>query len=80
MQYGFDPVHFGVIYMILVTMGGMTPPIGVTMYTACSILDCPIETYTKESIPFIVGIVALLIVLAAFPQLVLFLPNLVYGV
>lgn len=78
-SYGFDPVHFGIIYMILITMGGMTPPIGVTMYTACSILDCPVETYTKEAVPFIVGIIVLLIVLAVFPDLCLFLPNLVYG-
>lgn len=79
-QYGIDPVHFGVMYMILITMGGMTPPIGVTMYTTCSILDCSVEKYTKESIPFVGAIVVLLIVLAIFPQLVLFLPNLVYGV
>ena len=78
-SYGFDPVHFGIIYMILITMGGMTPPIGVTMYTTCSILDCPVETYTKESIPFIAGIIILLILLAVFPDLCLFLPNLVYG-
>ena len=78
-SYGFDPVHFGVMYMILITMGGMTPPIGVTMYTTCSILGCPIEVYTKESIPFVASIIVLLILLAAFPQLVLFLPNLVYG-
>lgn len=79
-SYGFDPVHFGVMYMILITMGGMTPPIGVTMYTTCSILGCPIQVYTKEAIPFILAIVALLVLLAFFPQLVLFLPNLVYGV
>ncbi|KAB0578462.1 tripartite ATP-independent transporter DctM subunit [Fusobacterium naviforme] len=79
-SYGFDPVHFGVMYMILITMGGMTPPIGVTMYTTCSILDCSIEVYTKEAIPFIASIVILLCLLAVFPQLVLFLPNLVYGV
>jgi len=78
-NYGIDPVHFGVMYMILITMGGMTPPIGVTMYTTCSILGCSVETYTKESIPFVAAIVVLLVVLAAFPQLVLFLPNLVYG-
>lgn len=78
-SYGIDPVHFGVMYMILITMGGMTPPIGVTMYTTCSILDCSIEVYTKEAIPFIAAIVILLFLLAAFPQLVLFLPNLVYG-
>ena len=78
-SYGFDPVHFGVMYMILITMGGMTPPIGVTMYTTCSILDCSVETYTKESIPFIAAIIVLLVLLAIFPQITLFLPNLVYG-
>lgn len=78
-SYGFDPVHFGVMYMILITMGGMTPPIGVTMYTTCSILGCPIEVYTKESIPFVLSIIALLVIMAVFPQLTLFLPNLVYG-
>jgi tripartite ATP-independent transporter DctM subunit len=76
---GFDPVHFGILFMILVTMGGMTPPIGVTMYATCSILKCPIETYTRESIIFLVAIIALLVVLAFFPQIVLFLPNLVFG-
>ena len=79
-SYGFDPVHFGVMYMILITMGGMTPPIGVTMYTTCSILGCSIEVYTKEALPFIASIIFLLFLLAVFPQLVLFLPNLVYGV
>ena len=76
---GFDPVHFGILFMILITMGGMTPPIGVTMYTSCGILECSIGEYTKESIPFIIAIVALLIILAVFPQIVLFIPNLVYG-
>ncbi len=78
-KYGFDPVHFGIMYMILITMGGMTPPIGVTMYTTCSILDCSVETYTKESLPFVISIIILLIILAVFPDLCLYLPNLVYG-
>jgi tripartite ATP-independent transporter DctM subunit len=77
---GFDPVHFGILFMIINTMGGMTPPVGVTMYTACSILDCPVETYTKESIPFIIAIVALIALLAFIPDVVMFLPNLVFGV
>ncbi|MGB8455740.1 MAG: TRAP transporter large permease [Anaerocolumna sp.] len=76
---GFDPVHFGILFMILVTMGGMTPPIGVTMYTACGILECPVEVYTKESLPFLIAIIALLVILALFPQIVLFIPNLIYG-
>ncbi|PKM67971.1 MAG: C4-dicarboxylate ABC transporter [Firmicutes bacterium HGW-Firmicutes-2] len=76
---GFDPVHFGILFMIIVTMGGMTPPVGVAMYTTCSILGCSIGEYTRESIIFIVAVVLLLIILAIFPQIVLFLPNLVYG-
>ncbi|WP_320128982.1 TRAP transporter large permease [uncultured Sphaerochaeta sp.] len=79
-RLGFDPVHFGILFMILITMGGMTPPIGVTMYSTCSILGCPIDIYTKEALPFIATIVLLLVVLAIFPQIVLFLPNLVYGI
>ena len=78
-SYGFDPVHFGVMFMILNTMGGMTPPIGVTMYTTCSILDCDVGTYTKESLPFVAAVILELALLAAFPDIVLFLPNLVYG-
>lgn len=78
-RLGFDPVHFGMLFMILITMGGMTPPVGVTMYATCTILDCPIDIYTKEAIPFIATIVILLVILALFPNLVLFLPNLVYG-
>jgi len=79
-RLGFDPVHFGILFMILVTMGGMTPPIGVTMYSTCSILDCSVEKYTREAMPFIVSIVLLLVILAIFPQISLFLPNLVYGI
>lgn len=76
---GFDPVHFGILFMIVNTMGGMTPPVGVTMYTACSLLECPIETYTKEAIPFIISIVVLIALLVFFPQIVMFLPNLVFS-
>lgn len=77
---GIDPVHFGILFMIVNTMGGMTPPVGVTMYTACSLLDCPIETYTKESVPFIIAISLLVLIIAVFPQIVMFLPNLVFGI
>lgn len=76
---GVDPVHFGVLMMIIVTMGGMTPPVGVAMFTACSILDCPTKDYIKESLPFLLAIFFLLVVLVIFPDLVLFLPNMVYN-
>lgn len=75
-QVGVDPVHFGILMMTIVTMGGMTPPVGVTMYTTTSIMKVPIEDYIKESLPFLLGVIALLAVLTFIPELVMFLPNL----
>jgi tripartite ATP-independent transporter DctM subunit len=78
-SYGFDPVYFGILFMTIITMGGMTPPVGVTMYTTCSIMECPIEDYVKESWPFVLAILIEVAILAALPKVVLFLPNLVFG-
>jgi len=75
---GIDPVHFGLLMMTIVTMGGMTPPVGVAMYTACSLLDCPTDEYVIESIPFILAIVIEIIILTLFPETVMWLPNLVF--
>lgn len=73
---GVDPVHFGILMMTIVTLGSMTPPVGVAMYTVCSLLDCSIEEYVVESLPFVFAVLALVVVLALSPGLVLFLPNL----
>ncbi len=78
-EVGIDPVHFGLIFMLVIVLGLVTPPVGVSMYTVCSILDCPLEDYIKESIPFIAAIVLVDLLLIFFPDLVLFLPNLVFG-
>ncbi|MFD1781560.1 TRAP transporter large permease [Fredinandcohnia salidurans] len=75
-QIGVDPVHFGILMMTIVTMGGMTPPVGVTMYTTTSIMKVPIEDYVKESMPFLLGVIALLALLLLVPEIVLFLPDL----
>ena len=76
---GFDPVHFGILMMTLVTLGSMTPPVGVAMYTVCSLLDCKIEDYVRESLPFVGAIVLLVMVLLFFPGVLLFLPHLAFG-
>jgi tripartite ATP-independent transporter DctM subunit len=78
-KVGIDPVHFGLLFMLINTMGGMTPPVGVTMYTACSLLDCPTDVYTLEAIPYIITVVVTVLILMIFPQIVLYIPNLVFG-
>lgn len=78
-QYGIDPVQFGIIMMTTVTMGCSTPPVGVALYTCSSIMDCPVEETTKYSWPLFAAIFATLLICIFLPDLILFLPNLVYG-
>jgi len=74
-QAGFDPVHFGILMAIMIQIGGVTPPVGVNMYTICSLGNVAIEDFVKESIPFVMALTILMIVLIVFPQLSLFLPS-----
>jgi tripartite ATP-independent transporter DctM subunit len=76
---GIDPVHFGIVMMTIVTLGGMTPPVGAVVYTVCSLLDVSVEKYVIQSIPFLVAIVVLIIIFALVPDIVLILPRLIYG-
>jgi tripartite ATP-independent transporter DctM subunit len=79
-QVGMDPVHFGVLMATMVTLGVMTPPIGSALYTVCGIIDCPPEEYTKASLPFLGAVVLELAILTFLPQVVLWIPNMVFGV
>ena len=76
---GIDPVHFGVMMATLLTVGVMTPPVGTACYIVCGILDCPVEEYIKESVPFFIAVLVVFAILIFLPDVVLFLPNLVYG-
>ncbi|MDR1318193.1 MAG: TRAP transporter large permease [Treponema sp.] len=78
-EMGVDPVHFGIIMMTMVTMGCMTPPVGTALYIVCDILDCPVEVYFKETAPFYIAVILLDIALIFIPEVVMWLPNLVYG-
>lgn len=74
-QVGFDPVHMGVVMIVLVSVGGNTPPVGVIMYTVCGILKCSFTDFVKWSWPFVIAMVLLIAAMALVPDIVLFLPN-----
>lgn len=78
-SFGFDPVLFGIVVSTVVTTGILTPPVGVAMYTVCSILDCPMPEFLKESLPFLVAIFIEVVMLIAFPDIILWAPKLMYG-
>lgn len=76
---GIDPVHFGLVMMTSTTLGSMTPPVGVAMYTVCGLLNTPMDEYTREALPLILAVVALIFAMAFYPPIVMFLPDLVMG-
>lgn len=78
-QLGGDPVHFGVVFVLAATIGNFTPPVGVAMYTVCSILRVPIGEYTRESIPLFAAVSLVTLVLIFVPGIVLIVPNMIFG-
>jgi tripartite ATP-independent transporter DctM subunit len=78
-QLGVDPVHFGLVFVVAVTIGNFTPPVGAAMFAVCSILKCPVGQYTRESAPFLIAVSLVGLVLIFVPELVLLVPNLIFG-
>ena len=78
-SYGIDPVHFGLVFIIAATIGNYTPPVGGAMFVVCQILRCPIEDYTRESMPFLLAVSLVTLVLIFVPGIVLFMPNLLFN-
>ena len=77
---GIDPVVFGLCFITVNSLGSMTPPVGVTMFTACSLMKCDMATYTKEAWPYMVAVFLVAAICLIFPQTVTFLGDLVYGI
>ena len=75
-SYGIDPVHFGIVFILNLSIAGATPPVGTLMFTTCSISNVKIEDYIKEGYPFILATIFALICITYFPIITLFLPNL----
>ncbi|MDG4870538.1 TRAP transporter large permease subunit, partial [Guyparkeria sp. 1SP6A2] len=60
---GVNPVHFGVIVIVNIMIGGVTPPFGSMMFTVCSILKVRMIEFMKEVIPFLIALLAVLMLL-----------------
>jgi TRAP-type C4-dicarboxylate transport system permease large subunit len=76
---GVDPVQFGLVMMTVTTMGIMTPPVGIALYTTSTIMGCKPEETAKEAVPFIIAVLCVVAVCIFFKEAVLFIPNLIFG-
>ena len=79
-SFGIDPVHFGVLMIFVLIIGGGTPPVGVLLFIAQDIAGVPFSRMVRAMLPYYIPLFAAVVIIAAFPQLSLWIPNMVFGV
>jgi C4-dicarboxylate transporter DctM subunit len=72
-HYGIDPIHFGIIMIVNLEIGYLTPPIGINLFVASGIFKEPLTDVIKSVLPFLVVMILGLTIITAFPQISLFL-------
>ncbi|WP_235041917.1 TRAP transporter large permease [Vreelandella profundi] len=77
-QFGIDPVHFGIIFIINATIGTITPPLGTVMFTTCSITGVKVADFIRAVMPFWMVMVGILLLTTFVPAISLALPALVF--
>ena len=83
MTLGYDPIWFGIIIVMVTEMGVITPPVGINVYVVFGVArrvigEVPLESIFKGIFPFLLAVIAGIIILMIIPQIILFLPNLMY--
>jgi len=78
-QVHVDLVHFGIIMVLTLTLGLLTPPEGAVLYIVCTIFKCSLWDFVKEGWLFMVSIVVVVIMVIFWPDVALWLPNLTFG-
>ncbi len=73
---GIDPVFFGVLMVVNLAIGTITPPVGLDLFVASAITKIPIERLVKVITPYLLIMLADLVILTYIPQIIMFLPNL----
>lgn len=78
MQFGVDPSHFGVIMVVNLALGMVTPPFGVNLFAACTVANISIEKLVRPLLPFVGVVVCCLMIITYWPDLSLYFRDVVY--
>lgn len=76
--FGVDPVHFGIVMVVNLALGMITPPFGVNLFAACTVARVSLDRIVTQLIPFVLVVLGCLMVITYMPQIALFLRDLVY--
>jgi C4-dicarboxylate transporter, DctM subunit len=77
-HFGIDPIHFGLVMVVNLALGMITPPFGVNLFAACTVAKISLDRIIPYLLPFVLVILGCLMVVTYVPELSLFLRDLVY--
>ncbi|MBN8411115.1 TRAP transporter large permease subunit [Halomonas litopenaei] len=69
-QLGIDPVHFGLIIVVGLAIGMITPPVAINLYVASSVTQLPLERITRAILPYLLGLIGVLLLVVYVPLLI----------
>jgi C4-dicarboxylate transporter DctM subunit len=75
-RLGIDPIHFGIIVIVNLELGMLTPPLGLNLFVSAGMTRWPLDRVVRATVPFMVSMTLYLIVVTYVPKLSLFLPEL----
>jgi TRAP-type C4-dicarboxylate transport system permease large subunit len=76
---GIDPVQFGLVFVLNLMIGTITPPVGVVLYVTAKVAGVPFERMARAILPYLVPLLAVLVAISVWPPLTTFLPKLLMG-
>jgi len=75
-QLGINPIHFGIVMVMNLSIGLCTPPVGSILFVGCSVANLPIMKVVKPLIPFFIAMIITLLIVTYIPDLSLWIPTL----
>ncbi|MDR1535984.1 MAG: TRAP transporter large permease [Planctomycetota bacterium] len=72
---GFDPIHYGVLMVVVMQVGAITPPVGTFLFIACGVAGLPLEKSVKPLMPFLLVIIAVILLAIFVPEIITLIPG-----
>jgi C4-dicarboxylate transporter DctM subunit len=76
---GIDPIHLGIVYVVNMEIGLVTPPVGLNLFVASGITGMPLTEVVRAAVGWLMILVGFLVVITYVPEISLYLPNLLFG-
>lgn len=79
MKLGIDPIHLGIVYVVNMEIGLVTPPVGLNLFVASGITGMSLMSVVRASMGWLLILLGFLVVVTYIPEISTYLPNLLFG-